>query len=111
MKHIPGFGAESSLGPAMGMYMEKSAHFWTNRGFATGIVSITPQQSSLLATIIGSDCFGSVDQCLDRFCVNLPPGKQRAEWKKCSPTISLRSSGCGRSFQSHKRWNGQKLNK
>ena len=79
MKHIPGFGAESSLGPAMGMYMGKSAHFWTNRGFAAGIVSITPEQSSLLATIIGSDCFGSVDQCLDRFCVNLPPGKQRAE--------------------------------
>jgi hypothetical protein len=31
-------------------------------------------------------------------------------WKKCSPTISVRSSGCGRGFQSWKRCSEQRLN-
>jgi len=30
--------------------------------------------------------------------------------KKCSPTISLRLSGCGKSFQRPNRWSGPRLN-
>jgi hypothetical protein len=79
--NIPGFAAESSLGPAMGTYIGKSVHFWTNRGFVAGIVSITPQQSSLLATVIGSGCFGSVNQCIADHC-DLDDPRQRAACQK-----------------------------
>jgi hypothetical protein len=45
---IPGFAAESSLGPAMGMYMGKSLHFWTNSGFITRIASMVLQERRLV---------------------------------------------------------------
>src|ERR1700730_11323072 len=31
-------------------------------------------------------------------------------WRKCSPTMSLRSSECEKSFQSSNRWSGQRPN-
>jgi hypothetical protein len=103
--NIPGFAAESSLGPAMGTYIGKSVHFWTNRGFVAGIVSITPQQSSLLATVIGSDCFGSVNQCIADHC-DLDDPRQRAACQKackqpavCTPCRCRCSPDCTRTCE------------
>ena len=81
--NIPGFSAESSLGPALGMYMGKSVHFWTNRGFVTSIASISPQQLSVPGPFLGSDCFGSVDQCIADHCDLDDPRQKAACAKAC----------------------------
>src|SRR5262245_42664347 len=78
MKHIPGFAAESSLGPAIGMYMVpqfsaeaspgptrgvyggKTVRLRTERAFAVMTGTIEPQQAFGVGPIIGGDCFGSV---------------------------------------------------
>jgi hypothetical protein len=57
--NIPGFAAESSLGPAMGMYTGKAVHFWTNRGFVARITSISPQQLSVAGTFV--NCVGQTE--------------------------------------------------
>jgi hypothetical protein len=66
--NIPGFAAESSLGPAMGMYMGKSVHCWSSRGVAASIASVSPQQLSVFGISPGSDCFGSRAQCIADHC-------------------------------------------
>lgn len=76
---LPQFNAEASLGPTRGVYGGKVVRLRTKTAFAVRTRTIEPQQAFGVGTIFGDDCFGSVDQCLDRFCVNLPPGKQRAE--------------------------------
>jgi hypothetical protein len=68
---MPGIAAESSLGPAMGMYIGKPVHFWSSSGFAAGITSISPQQSSVLGISARSDCFGSLRQCIADHCIDI----------------------------------------
>ena len=68
---MPGFAAESSLGPAMGRYIGKSVHLWSSTGFAASITSISPQQLSVLETSAGRDCFGSLRQCIADHCVDV----------------------------------------
>jgi hypothetical protein len=71
---LPQFNAEASLGAAMGIY--GGGGLFT---FLPGwLGAVKPQQLVGLGSIFGGDCFGSVDQCINNFCVNLPPGKQRA---------------------------------
>ena len=73
---MPGFAAESSLGPAVGRYIGTSVHFWSSSGF-TG--SISPQQLSVLGTSSRRDCFGSLAQCVADHCIDIDVSpKQRA---------------------------------
>jgi hypothetical protein len=76
---VPGFTAASSLGPARAVYGGENVRLRTKTAFAARTGSIEPQQAFGVGTLFGGDCFGSVDQCLDTFCVNLPPGKQKAQ--------------------------------
>ena len=76
---LPQFNAEASLGSTMGRYVGGGLLTFLPGGLIARLGAIEPQQALGVGTIFGGDCFGSVDQCLDRFCVNLPPGKQRAE--------------------------------
>src|SRR5262249_36539756 len=79
MYMVPQFSAEASPGPTHGVYGGKTVRLRTERAFAVMTGTIEPQQAFGVGPIIGGDCFGSVDQCKDRFCVTLPRGKQRAE--------------------------------
>jgi hypothetical protein len=100
--NIPGFGAESSLGPAMGMYMGKSVHFWTNRGFVAGIASISPQQLSLLGTFPETDCFGDLKTCIRVHCLDVPDGRCRAACAQpavCGPCRCTCSPDCTRTCE------------
>ena len=74
---MPGFAAESSLGPAMGMYIGKSAHLWSSGSFAASITSIVPQQLSLFGAAAGHDCFGSLRQCIADHCFEVDNPRQR----------------------------------
>ena len=69
--NIPGFAAESALGPALGKYMGKSVHCWSIGGVAKSNASISPQQLSVVGTSAGSDCFGSLRQCIADHCVDV----------------------------------------
>src|ERR1700740_579456 len=104
--NMPGFTGEASLATATGMYIGKSDYFWTDGGFVAGIVSITPQQSSLLATPIGSDCFGSVKQCITDRCSDLDDPRQRAACANacrqptvCGPCRCSCTSDCTRTCE------------
>jgi hypothetical protein len=103
--NTPGFTAEASLGPAFGLYAGKSDHFRTNRDFIASIASISPQQLSLLGTLSGSDCFGSVDQCIADHC-DLDDPRQRAACAKacrqpavCDPCRCRCSPDCTRTCE------------
>jgi hypothetical protein len=65
---IPGFAAESSLGPALGIYIGKSVHRSSSRGVAADVASISPQQLAEFGAAPGSDCFGSLRQCIADHC-------------------------------------------
>ena len=107
---MPGFAAESSLGPAMGMYIGKSVHFWSSTGFAASITSIAPQQLSVLGTSPGRDCFGSLRQCIADHCVDVDNPRQRilciracGQRTVCGPCMCDAGTGicereCRRSF-------------
>ena len=75
---IPQFTAEASLGPARAVYGAENIRLRTKTAFVARTGSIEPQQAFGVGTVFGGDCFGSVDQCLNTFCVPLPPGKQKA---------------------------------
>ena len=103
--NIPGFSAEASLGTAMGMYAGKSDYIWTDGSFGAGILPITPQQASLLAPVIGSDCFGSSKKCIADHC-DLDDPKQRAACQKacrqpavCTPCRCRCSPDCTRTCE------------
>ena len=76
---VPQFTAEASLGPTRGVYGGKIVRLRTKTALAAMTGTIELQQALGVGTIFGGDCFGSADQCENRFCVNLPPGKQRAQ--------------------------------
>lgn len=70
--NIPQFTAEAALGRPRGSYRAKAVHF-IGRGRG-----IDPQQFSRFGNFLGGDCFGSTEQCIETFCVNVAPGKQKA---------------------------------
>ena len=76
--NIPGFAAESALGPALGKYMGKSVHCWSIGGVAKSNASISPQQLSILRTLPVNDCFGSFSQCVAEHCADVDNPRQRA---------------------------------
>jgi hypothetical protein len=89
--NMPGFAAESSLGPAVGTYIGKSAHFWSSGSFAASITSISPQQLSAFGTSAGRGCFGSLQQCIADHCfldVDITPRQRILCIRACSqPTV------------------------
>jgi hypothetical protein len=89
--NVPRFAAEASLGPALGVYRGTAAPPGT--AFAATTAAIEPQQRGGFGNRFGVDCFGSADQCENKFCVNLPPGKQRAECFAACQNPSV-CSGC-----------------
>jgi len=100
---MPGFAAESSLGPAMGMYIGNSAHFGPNGSFAASIASIVPQQLSLLGTPPAHDCFGSLRQCIADHCADVDNPRQKilciracGQRTVCGPCICSSSGFCER---------------
>src|SRR5262245_8508795 len=102
---IPGFAAESSVGPAMGTYLGKAVYSWTNRSFVPSITSIGPQQLSVSGTI-GSDCFGSVEKCIIDHCSDLDDRGQRQKCVNacrrpavCSPCACTCGPDCTRTCQ------------
>ena len=104
--NIPGFGAESSLGPTMGIYKGKSIHFWADRGFVADIASISAQQLSTLGTFLASDCFGSVKQCITDHCSDIDDPRQRAACQKacnqpatCTPCLCRCGPDCTRTCE------------
>ena len=109
--NMPGFAAESSLGPPMGMYIGKSVHFWSSSGFAVSITSISPQQLSLLRARPARDCFGSLAECIAEHCIDVDiTPRQRilciracGQRSVCGPCICDAGTGicereCRRSF-------------
>src|SRR5436305_8185099 len=60
--NIPGFDAEASLGPTLGMYRGKAVHSRISGGFVARLDAVKPQQLVGFGTTI-ADCFGSIDQC------------------------------------------------
>ena len=74
---MPGFAAESSLGPAMGIYIGTSGHFRSSSGFAANVTFVSPQQLSALGTAAASDCFGSLRQCIADHCADVDNPRQR----------------------------------
>jgi hypothetical protein len=80
--NIPGFVAESSLGPALGLYRGRAVHFQISGGFVARLDAVKPQQMFGLGlgvenTVGLGDCFGSAGRCITKFCNHLS-GKQRA---------------------------------
>jgi hypothetical protein len=89
---LPQFTAEASLAPARALYAGGFSRLHSRAAFqVTG--TIKTQLAFGVGTVFGGDCFGSVDQCLNTFCVNLPPGKQKAECFAACQQPSV-CSGC-----------------
>lgn len=86
--NMPGFNAESSLGPAIGFYRGKAVYF--GGSLAAKLGTVQPQQLHGFGTIFGLDCFGSVGDCVQNFCNDLT-GQDRA---KCVAAC-LKPSVCG----------------
>src|SRR5262245_45277859 len=109
---MPGFAAESSLGPAGGIYIGKPVRFWSSSGFAASTPSISPQQLSLLGTSRARDCFGSLQQCIADHCFEVDNPRQRilciracSQPTVCRPCMCDAGTGicereCRRSFVS-----------
>ncbi len=77
--NMPGFDAESSLGPTKGIYRGKAAHFRISGGFVARLGAIRPQQLFGFGSIFGRDCFGSTEQCFQTFCSTVPFGPPKAK--------------------------------
>lgn len=108
--NMPGFHAEASLGPALGVYRGVAVH---SRSGNT--VAVKPQQ--LLAPRIGIgglgvggvvgifDCHGSTQQCIENNCIGLPVKQQGIcrsacqQPSKCSGCVCTCSPNCARTCQ------------
>ena len=89
--NMPGFTAESSLGPTLGIYWRNAVNFRTSGGFVARPGAVKAQQLFGFGTIFGGDCFGSPEQCFETFCSSLPFGPPKA---KCSAACQ-QPSVCG----------------
>jgi hypothetical protein len=87
--NLPRFTAEASLGPAEWIYRGSAAP----AAFGATTATIEPQLRPGFGDLFGVDCFGSAEQCENKFCVNLPGGKQRAECFAACQQPSV-CSGC-----------------
>lgn len=77
---LPGFDAESSIGPSKGIYGGRAVHSPGHGGMAAGLGHVHPQQllGDGLGSILFGDCFGSFENCLETYCFGLV-GQQRAK--------------------------------
>ncbi len=91
--NLPGFDAEASLGPTLGIYGGKAVQFRISGNFVASLGTVNPQQFLGGISAVVGDCFGSTDQCIDRFCSTATPGPEKA---KCFAACQKSSvcSGC-----------------
>src|SRR5215469_10885430 len=107
---IEGKSSYKSVGWSLITYMAGFAqqpnapniHLASNPRFA--VSRSAPRQ--LEAVVFGGNCFGSVDGCIDKFCLNLPPGPQKASYfaafgqpSACSACSCSCNSNCDRTCE------------
>lgn len=77
--NLPGFHAESSLGPALGAYRGQAINLKTHGSLVTRLGAVTPAQLTGRFGVLVPDCFGSTENCIDNFCSTLEGGPEKAK--------------------------------
>jgi hypothetical protein len=93
---VPGFCAESALGPSKGIYRGQARYSPSSGGMAAGHGGLQPQQligRGPLSSLFG-DCFGTLDDCLDTHCAGLS-GQERAKcFAACQKPAVCKGCSC-----------------